>query len=252
MTRIFDEQFEATGYDETGWTEVVGSGSTVDEDADSTDVSSPTAWGSKCCKIIVNDNGTYSYNSVGAEAITYWRVELVITAEGIANSASEVLFCFFDNVFGTQPVNILLAKSAGGVLQFYGAVLNDGSVNYYLSNVTPVIDTKYRFEIKWDATNNLWAWKIDGVAQLNDQDSTYPITSEGLLTSTHGPNIGVVLLGTTSWNSEGYTCYYDLVACDDADWVGSPIKLNKIAAPSLEEVGSIAFGNIGKINGVII
>ena len=220
--RVFDERFEITNYERYIWNESVGAGSTIDEDAAVSGAGSPTNWGSKCCKIIVNDNTTYTYNAtIGAEPILYWRVEFVVTAEGLANNRVEYLFNFYNDAISAPAFIFFLGKTAGGVLEFVGACYDDGSVNYYTSFVTPVIDTKYRFELKWDATNDDWAWRIDGVNQPNDQDSSDPVTSEGLLTSTHSTDAGVVLLGTLCYNNEGYTCYYDLIAASTTDWVGA-------------------------------
>ena len=219
MSRIFDEKFEGTGYEETGWTEVVGAGSTIDEDQVTSVVSSPSGWGNQCLKIASTGNDAYTYNNVGAEAITYWRFEFIITAESVANDGYLIIAYSYQSSFGGTPWYLFLNKDSEGNRKFLVDSQHDGAAHYYFGFPTLALNTKYRFEIMWDATNDHWGWRIDGVNQPNDQDSTSPVTTNGNLTSTHQSDSGVLILG--SFAGVAFTTYYDLVACDSADWVGA-------------------------------
>lgn len=215
----FDERFEGAGYEETGWTETIVGGTTIDEDALSSTVSSPSGWGTQCLEIVNVGNASYTYNATGITAITYYRMEFVITAEGIANTEDFDFIQMYDNTGGTLAAELVLYQNSSGVLKLILNSRHDGTENNYTCLTDPSLNTRYRFEIKWDATNNKWAWKIDGVNQPNDQDSVDPITVEGNLSGTHETNMGLILIGS-GVNTRTYTTYYDLIAKDTA-WIGA-------------------------------
>jgi len=221
MSRIFDEEFEGAGYEESWESEVAGSGSSIDEDANVTSAGSPSDWGSQCCEIINNANATYVAALTTTDALKYWRVEFVITAESLPNSETTDLFAFYDNS-GSDPAGALvLGQDGGGDLYLSFESYHTGSINQYTSFVTPVLDTRYRFELKWDTTNDLWSWKIDGQVQPNDEDASDPVLTEGTLTLTRVADAGAVVLGSISSGAIACTCYYDLVCAENADWIGT-------------------------------
>lgn len=219
MARIFDERFEGVGYEEDGWDEYNELGSYIDQDADTADVGSPSDWGDQCCKIYCVGNIVEAYNSIGAEPITHWRVNLIVTAEDLNDGENLDLVGWWTNG-NDGPLLIILLNQNGGILTFSINSKHDGSSHFYNANTIVTLNTRYRIEVKWDATNNKWGWKIDGVVQPNDQDDSHPITADGNLTDTHLADAGQIVLGTDE-DGKDYTCYYDLVACDDADWVGA-------------------------------
>ena len=218
---VFDERFEGAGYEEADWTESVGAGCTIDEDADVADVSSPVNWGNQCMKIINDTQANYTYTSSGAAAVLYWRVEVMITAESLVNGEAAVIFETYNNALNAQAYGINFTQGGSGDYEFKIYSFHDGTGHFYTAFVEPALNTKYRIEVKWDATNDLWSWKIDGVVQPNDQDSTSPVTTEGALTSTHATDAGTIIIGTVYAPHAGYTCYYDLVECNTAEWVGA-------------------------------
>ena len=69
------------------------------------------------------------------------------------------------------------------------------------------VNTRYRIEIKWDQTADTYEFKVNG--------TTY---SSGSLTTAN--QHGALLIGYTSTECRGWTGYFDLIAVDDADWVG--------------------------------
>ena len=220
MARIFDEKLEGAGYEEAGANEAVGAGCTIDEDADSADVSSPSGWDSQCLKFIslAGISNKVDWYEFGPEAIIYYRIEFVITAESLANTQKNEVLALYDSGWA-YAFEIRLYQDGSGNLKFRMGSYHDGNIHYYYSFPNLSLNTRYRVEIKWDATNNLWAWKIDGVNQPNDQDASDPVTTEGNLTGTHAINCDQITIG--GYATVNMTIYCDLIAIDDADWVGA-------------------------------
>lgn len=219
-SRIFDEKLEGAGYEEAGWTEQVGAGCTVDEDADSSDVGNLSGWGSQCLKIIgTAGNNAYVYWNFGQEVITHFRVNIVPTAEGLANGEWLAVFSGESNAYNIC-FKVLLEQVAGSVY-FNCYCSYDGSGHDFYSLLPVSLNTQYRIEVKWDATNNVWAWKIDDIAQPNNIDDSDPITSEGTLSGAHETDCKYINVGNYTNNAYSFTAYYDLIAIDDVDWVGA-------------------------------
>jgi len=225
MALIFDEGFEGTGFEES-WGDETGGGN-LNEDASVTLAGSPSGWGSQCLEIEVIDGDVYIYtNSLGVVADVFWRVEVVITSESITNNNYLALFGIYNSSLSAPAFGLALEKDGVGNLRFNGACFEDGNQNNYYSNVVVLLNTHYRFEIKWDSTNNVWAWRINGVDQPNNVDADYPITSEGTLSDTHITDAGSIVVGTIDTFDAG-TFYADNVTCSDSDWVGGvPLSAN--------------------------
>ena len=223
MSRFWDEQFEATGYDET-WSEGV-TGTTIDPNADPADVSSPSSWDTKSMKITCaggSGNEVYLKHVDGSTyAVTYYRLEIVVTAESLSNgNQNYVLWIYRDSSFANAFTLFITQVSAN--LYFKLNAYHNGSANNYQSLADISIGTRYRVELMWNATANTWAWKIDGVAQPNNVDGSDPVESEGTLTDTHATTVDAWAIGQVDQeDGAALTAYYDLFAIDDADWVGA-------------------------------
>lgn len=222
-TIVFDEKFEGTGYEESGWSETVGGGATVDEDADTSDVSSPAGWGSQCLKIVAPENTDAFVAQERSSLSDSWlRIEVVIASHSISSGNHGLLLIVWD--FDYSDVYTLRTVNIGGTLYFQIAVYHDGTENEYTSLNSISLDTRYRIEVKWDVTNDVWAWRIDGADQPNDQDASDPVTSEGILTDTHATNLANFRVGGVAfgaYSSSAMTSYIDLIAIDGAGWVGA-------------------------------
>ena len=81
MSRVLDEKFEGAGYQES-WSETVGTGCTLDEDAATSDTGSPSGSNSQCLKVIGNgSNAVYAENINTPPPTTfYFRVEIYLKA----------------------------------------------------------------------------------------------------------------------------------------------------------------------------
>jgi hypothetical protein len=210
MTRLVDETFEGTGYAESGWSESVGTGCTLDEDASSSDVGSPSGWGDQCLKAVSASTGWYAYaqrSLDNPEPDTWWRFELVIASESLADSNTKELVRVFSSVWG--GCFFLGLAQVSGSLVFWAAIFHDGSAHTYTSSAITT-GTRYRIEVKWDSTNDEWEWRLDGVTQ-----------DSGSLTGSHQTDCEILRLGILSAEAIDLTVYHDLLAVDDADWVGA-------------------------------
>ncbi len=221
MARIWNEKFEAIGYDEV-WSqgETIGAGNTVDEDANPADVGNPASWGGRCIKMINGGTNVNTYVSHAglAKADTWLRFEFVLSVESMEQDDFQY---FWQSYNGGNPLYRFNVKQKwDGTFPITLKCYHDGGINSYEALSPLVVGTKHRIEVKWDSTNNVWAWRLDGVNQPNDQDGTDPVESEGVLSNTHETQLDQIYCGLQN-QSHAMTMYYDLVAIDDADWVGA-------------------------------
>ena len=166
---LSDESFEGTGYEET-WTETVGSGSIVDED--STDITPPTDGGSqilKVQKVSSNYNAKTSRDLGSEQNTTYARFYVYITAEGMANG-QEIYLARGLNASLTMPWYFGITQNSSGEVRFRFALYNNGTTAYYSYPSTAPgtgsinVNQWYKVEVKYDATNLTWEWRLDGTS----------------------------------------------------------------------------------------
>lgn len=206
---LWDERFEGSGYEET-WSagESLGSGSTIDEDADPADVSSPSRWGSQCLK--VTTTGEYAYvEHAPSWTDTYLHLEMVFTSENMANGESNLVFWAWGPSGSGHALGLQLDQDSSGQLRLAGGVYdsdNTGSATWTYTNVS--LNTRYVVEFEFNPTSNEWEYKLDGT-----------LKASGALTGTHATGIGKIRLGshvfgTTSTSS--LTAYYDMVLANSS------------------------------------
>jgi hypothetical protein len=211
--QLWDEKLEGTGYEET-WSagETVGGSSTLDEDANVTDVSSPPSWDSQCLKsaVVAPDTQAYVQHSWGIRHnISYARVEFIVDAEAVPNSTSISVAAGIDSVAVQTIWDIQIFKDGSGNRILRMILYHNGSPNAYtLSDMD--LDKRYRVEVLWDMDADAWAWRIDGSAQ----------DSGSLTGSANGWAFGLLKVGLDSSNAQGTTVYYDNIQVATADWPG--------------------------------
>jgi len=77
---VIDEKFEnASGYDESGWSETVGASSSVDENCATTG-GDPANWGDECLEVLGADgeDAYASQSNYGPLSVSYFRFEINI------------------------------------------------------------------------------------------------------------------------------------------------------------------------------
>lgn len=222
MTRFWDEQFEATGYDET-WSsgETVAGSSSLDEDyATSSVTGAPADWDSKCLRSnMVSDAACYvQHFFAAAHTVSYARIEF------IWGSFPDALAQFGTHIFAQQ-------EDSGGVacwqlkiqergasndgpyrLQFYENAAGTGLTAHHSSSYEMSADTRYRIEVKWDGSANEWEFRFDGATAYSGTIDGGPTDIQDDL------RIGLGAGGGTPGNAE---LFFDNIAFDDTDWIGA-------------------------------
>lgn len=230
MSIIFDEKFEGAEYEES-WSESAGAGVTIDPDqAVSAVTGAPGYWGDQCLEIIaVASENAYAAADVSGVvgAITYFRLEVIVNAEGAGDGDDCYIFIVYDSAWGNMFA-LKFGQQAGGNFRF--EFWNDLETNNHTGLADVSLNTVYLIEIEWDTTNNTYEWKVDGVSQASDvlNDNTVP---------------GYVMCGRSDWHDVGFTCFYNNIALDNADWIG-PVQPENVST-----VNGVDYQSIYKING---
>lgn len=188
MTLIFNEQFEATGYDETSagigsdWTETNAGGGTLDKDFAVSSVESATGlslptWGSQCLKLAGGTSEVSIRNTFdSAKTELYVRVDLIVgDISDLPNGSDEVVFYLWDDPYTT--CSVFVRKTAGGTPYMFGKVENSGGDIYFPSgqNHPFAINTKYRVDFHFVA-NGTCEMKINGVSQGTGASTSANVT----------------------------------------------------------------------------
>ena len=222
---LFDEHFEANpGYDTT-----FGEEGTPNEDALSSVVGSPSGWGTQCLEVDAADNSNCRSVKTWGTALTdalYARVEVIFTDLSKFTEVADINYILrARNAAYTIVYSVNIKKGALGTTRFQLTCNHSGSGTTYEGFFSIVPNRRYTIEVKYDMTNNLWAWRINGVNQRNNIDSTFPVTSEGTLTSTHPTDIKYLDIGAVNGGAtfKGYHAYFDNFAADSTAWCGSEL-----------------------------
>lgn len=209
--RIIDEGLEGTGYEES-WAETVTAGNTLDENS-VIPGTPPIGAGSQCLKAIFVAGAAFAYalQIKTNQNINYVRNYLYMSEEGLNNNQIVNQMQLLDSA-GLAASSIQFIQTAGALnlrFQYYS-----GGASQNTAEVGVSLNTWYRVEYKYDVTNMLWEWELDGVSQA----------SGALSAATKTPNR--MRIGGSSNGSAQSTVYNDLAVWDNTNWVGEePIPL---------------------------
>jgi len=207
MARIIDENFEGTGYEES-WSETVDTGCTLDEDASIPGTHPPGA-GSQCAKAIVLNataNDAWAEQIKTAQNISYCRVYIYVAEEGFADGNIAVIGRI--GAAAGVSASISIGQNSG-VLQMRFSYYSSGAIQS-TAWITISLNTWYRIEWRYDITNLLWAWRIDGITQH----------SGSLVAATRTPDRMLFGIGGHTGAAQT-TVYEDLVVWGDTTWIGA-------------------------------
>lgn len=228
MALVFNELFEGTGY-QNSWTESVGAGCTINEDALSSAVGSPNGWGVQCLNLVTAASvDNYTYSQYGDAAVRYSRTDVHFTAWSLADGDTKRILTFTNNSLATSTINIVLYRDGAQYYIYFGPVY-DGVTQDYSFGAAVSLDTTYRLETKWDTTADLFSCKINGIS-LGGRALTAGRVQQGS-----------VVVGFT-YEAGTFTCYYDLVSVDDSTWVGPPAVVTGTATESIAEADIVTGG----------
>ncbi len=205
MAIILAESFEWTGY-EGSWIETVSPGCTLNPDS-SIPTPVPNGAGSQCLRATtVNANDNANANQIiNNQNISYVRTFIYLTSMDSGSVASVIRLI---TSFGAVVAGIQMQFSSPNYqlrFQYY----SEDALNA-TAWVNIALNTWYRIEFRYDITNMLWSWRINGTSQH----------SGSLGVTIRTPNqfrIGI-MTGASNTN-----IYHDLAAWDDAAWVGTRI-----------------------------
>jgi len=241
MARILEEFFEATGYDETGWTESVPGSCVVDEDDDSANAGSPPLWGSQCLKFVLDGAGAncYSYNnSFGDGALRYYALEFKISSTGFTGDGQQAgVGAVYNAALSASKFLFQLIRSGG--LNYLQLWVNDAGTGFSAKYAIQFsLNTLYRIEAKWDGTGNTWELWVN-----NDAAGSGSLTG-----ASAGTSSGSFILGDILTANEAHTFRVDRVEVDDANriygWVqplsGSADMVMDDGASTLVGSGALA------------
>ncbi|HDY67754.1 MAG TPA: hypothetical protein ENH85_08185 [Candidatus Scalindua sp.] len=214
MARIIDENFEGTGYEET-WAETIDAGCTLDEDSVLPGSAPyPVGAGSQCLKAIVLDAtyaDAYALQTKTNQNISYIRGYVYLSEEGLADNQYFYSFVLADGASAVVS-RIQIAQISGVLNVRFSYYSNSAIQNTAFTNIS--LNTWYRIEYKYDITNLLWEWRINGVLRNSGSLVANTRTPQKLLIGIQF-NIGVAQS----------TLYTDLVVWDDAAWVGGELSI---------------------------
>ena len=208
MTRIWDETFEGSGYVESwSWGEAVDSGCTLNEDA-TPPGGAPAAWGSQCLRSINTASNSDAYTGhtlSSAETEVYFRIECYLNAEGLGNGQSQLFFAAYDSGFSDSLR--FYWDQVGGQTYITLFETHDSTVSTSTSAIS--LQTFYRVELYYNGSTGDWEWKLNGTSQ-----------DSGTLSGGAPSDIKTFFLGHSE-DQRACDAYFDLIAVDDADWIGA-------------------------------
>jgi len=219
------ERYENTGGYDSVWQGAVVTGtSTYEPDQLTSGVTNvPDNWGSECLKVLPQigetaTNNAYPYGSDNEQPVFYFKMDFIPgDVSGMLDDTYLTIFRLISRLAGPAFEGRLYLS--GGNLYIQVNSYHDGGENIYNSVTTLSTDMNYRIEVKWDANDNKWAWRINDINQPNNVDSSDPIESEGLLTSTHPTDVREISIGTLPAAVTG-TYYVDNIGVDVDGWIG--------------------------------
>lgn len=208
MAIYLEETFDSAGYDDADWSETVGDG-TVDED--DTTISDPLGGSSQILEVekAAPDYDALTRNDLADDyAVTYTRLYFYLSAHGLTSNNDKLLIAFALTVGWDVPWSLFLLHDGSKpnlVFEYYSG----GSQNQDYDYGELSTGQWYCLEVYYDATSELWEWKVDDVSINN-----------GSLTDAHYVGVGRLVVAD---NQNDFTelAYYDFVKIQSDGWIGA-------------------------------
>ena len=215
MAILFSETWTAAGGD-NAWSQTADADCTIDEDAASSLAGSPPGWGAKCLKCDVVGGETVRSArlsldpaALADEADTWLKFEFVLTAHTFV-SGTYATVAYVKDIADTVLFYVSILGTATG-FRLHASAYLDGSTgsNYYSGELA--LNTRYCVEVKWDTTNHVFEWKLNGV-----------VMDTATLTAGHGVGLDdfsyMGLVGVPA--TKDITAYFDNVQVSDTGYIG--------------------------------
>ncbi|HMN10722.1 MAG TPA: hypothetical protein PKD55_00185 [Bellilinea sp.] len=210
---LFEETFEATGYDAVGWSESVGVDAVVDEDYSTINVGSPPGWESQCLRIVRPAAGVNALTTIDTNidaAIAYWRFEVELISENLANGGI-IEIARIQSSDNADAFYLRIYQKWDGLRHIQCVAYNVNAGTQYIYGPSISNNTKQVVEVKWDFTNKVFVYRIDGTDVY-----TSTIDAGG------AQNTAKVRLGTPDYAAStlSYDMVWDNIAADDVSFLG--------------------------------
>ena len=242
MALIFDEQFEATGYDETSagaggnWAEALGGG-TIDEDyATSSVTGAPASWGNQCLRMVNANEAQDASNYLDSEYTGdfYFRGDFIIPDLSDITSTNGYLIQIFDSAWSTVWRAVVYDNSGTKTLFFY-----IGNVTGQVGDTEIAANTRYRIDAYFNSTTGDYEIKLNGVSKASGNDSVR--VSQYIF--------------LYSYTADGFEIFFDNIQIATDGWVPEDVagggwtgKICGVTNPS--KICGAAVANISKVSGV--
>jgi hypothetical protein len=165
FSKTAEEGFEATGYDETGWTESAGGSSTINEDFTTSGVTDDTTWQTKCLEInkVGATDDVYVYRSTSDAAAQFTRCEFIVDS-GLSLGTSESFGILSGRDDGnSQDLFFFHLYNDAGTIKLANTIYHDGTANREFGEEIRY-GVKYGIMMYWgdDIDSYTWYWWTDG------------------------------------------------------------------------------------------
>lgn len=205
---IFSENFEANpGYDNADWTEVVGAGSTVNED--STAVTPPTGGGSQ---VLLYQKVSLNFNALTRHELAtitkgWTTLYFQYGAHGLTTTSTYIFISDATDVSaGAAAWELRLLKTATGVCIQYQIL---GTATEGVTTPDIAANTWYKLGIKFNADDDTYDFSWD------QGTGTWTSLESGSLPAGHKDHFDRIRLGDNT-NAYTITGYIDKLEIDNA------------------------------------
>ena len=207
MARIIDESFEGAGY-ENSWSETVGSGNTLDEDA-GIPGTPPSGSGSQSLQAILAGSNPDAYSQFDRgsnEVRSYIRAYIYIDAAGEVQTSTHPLFSL-RAAASVDLLSFVYRYTEGNGHHFRFEYYDSGTqVAGIMTSLS--LDIWYRVEALYDSTGNAWEFRVDGDTKFSGALGNARVDARFLR------------VGPIGNKTDGITVNFDLVGWDTDDWIG--------------------------------
>ncbi len=226
---LLEEGFEATvgganhfttagdGHlDVAGWTGTLGAGSTLDAD----DITTPPLHGGsqvlKIQKVSPNYTSFASFDLGSEQAVTYTRVVIKITADGLVDTNELSIATAYDGTGiadNNRVWDLRLWQNDGGQMKYRMYYFNQGSlVQSNVDDLGRTVSNWTKLEVLYNHTTHTCEWRIDGTTM-----ATVSIIGG------HKTGVRYISLGSTA--SYTVTSFYDRVSVSSTKYLYDTVTL---------------------------
>jgi len=224
MARLLLENFEHSSYDNSGWTETVGTGNIVE--SANTDVTGPSGNGVLKTELAGTNANAYTVYDLGSnKAVVYFTTWLRVGSDSSTSDTNDIVIASVSGVVNNVNVRLRYTPTRAWHIDLRRYSNGDGAIGDLDGNSNDNLqistDTWYRVGFFYDGTNNVvtgYLWDADG----NVLDTATENTGLNLRTDSRYVTVG------TGTRTAGLELYFDAVQLDDLDWPTTPVNVSNL------------------------